>query len=65
MTEEEAKTKWCPMAKTSIDENCIASGCMMWVWDTSPQMLRHQAAAMDVRATRGNLEACGHCGLVR
>ncbi len=47
LTEEEAKTKWCPMARVSVDElpecnrgdndenpwysRCIASACMMWV----------------------------------
>ena len=40
MTEQEAKTKWCPMVKIikveAIDSRrlpyCIASGCMMWLW---------------------------------
>jgi hypothetical protein len=42
MTEEEAKKKWCPMAKqypvgnqsdvTTHSVDCIASGCMMWKW---------------------------------
>lgn len=44
MTEDEAKTKWCPMARVwsgggaafnrKIDEhvNCYGSGCMMWRW---------------------------------
>jgi len=46
MTEEEAKTKWCPMvrvahATTDIAVNraseyshtrCLASECMMWQW---------------------------------
>ena len=34
MTEEEAKTKWCPMTfNTPSGEvcRCIASDCMMWV----------------------------------
>jgi hypothetical protein len=50
MTEEEAKGKWCPMAKVaSIDGDgvnrrhdgapnrgaiCIASSCMAWRWDS-------------------------------
>ena len=44
MTEEEAKTKWCPMSRCAdpensainkpyfedIDNQCMASACMMW-----------------------------------
>ena len=39
MTEEEAKTKWCPMVRAGNEagcnrqdasDKCIASGCMMW-----------------------------------
>lgn len=38
MTEEEAKTKWCPQmypiaqAAPTVTR-CIASGCMAWRWD--------------------------------
>ncbi len=50
MTEEEAKTKWCPMVRINValnaaqgvgafnrdggDFDCIASDCMMWRWNT-------------------------------
>ena len=43
MTEEQAKTKWCPMVRTPAlvvgDDihrhgTCIGSDCMMWRWDT-------------------------------
>ena len=49
MTEAETKTKWCPMARAewgeaAIDRDyggnafdaclCLASGCMVWRWDT-------------------------------
>lgn len=35
MTEEEAKTRWCPMARTGDEhDRCITSSCMMWreIW---------------------------------
>jgi hypothetical protein len=63
MTEDEAKTKWCPMVRApssaienhntginreSADFNCIASACMMWLW---------------VDGLRGARNANGCCGL--
>jgi hypothetical protein len=64
VTEEQAKSKWCPMARerrnplinTAINRSlegygeslCIASGCMMWVWDTDWDT---------------DEESKGHCGL--
>ena len=45
MTEQEARTKWCPMVRANISGNsngafnrdgddcaCIASDCIMWRW---------------------------------
>ena len=44
MTEQEARTKWCPMVRIGRNRyislpdilsdkcKCIASGCMMWRW---------------------------------
>ena len=56
MTENEAKTKWCPMFRSSVEPNgsadnrgimneagchkstlCIASECMAWRWDWTPE----------------------------
>ena len=33
MTEEEAKTKWCPRAHQGEHQPCIASDCMAWRWE--------------------------------
>jgi hypothetical protein len=54
VTEEEAKGKWCPMTvlikrdNALCGEPCIASECMMWVWDTDWDT---------------DEESKGHCGL--
>ncbi len=36
MTEDEAKTKWCPMNRFSYS-NCVGSKCAMWRWDREPE----------------------------
>jgi hypothetical protein len=70
MTEEEAKTKWCPHLRANgsnvlgvkegeiergTDTNCIASDCMMWVSDGT-------ASKEDDPKHYNKL---GHCGLVK
>jgi hypothetical protein len=32
MTEDEAKTKWCPKIEHRGWGKCIGSGCMAWRW---------------------------------
>lgn len=32
LTEQDAKTKWCPLTAGRDSSNCIASGCMAWDW---------------------------------
>ena len=65
MTEEQAKTKWCPMVRVGDGsgcnrnhlfesyDKCIASDCMMWV----PER----------RSKEGSMTVVdgGHCGLRR
>jgi hypothetical protein len=41
MTEQEAKTKWCPLAQICLIPNasaeiqtCAGSNCMMWRWSS-------------------------------
>lgn len=61
MTEDEAKTKWCPAAKgnqqydtnTRIvgEDHCIGSACMWWRWEAE--------AGDDPKSTEGY---CGPAG---
>jgi len=84
VTEEEAKTKWCPHVRSSsygINShgerapkayNCIASGCMMWVQDSSYWAKDGRRVPIDsdefnnyLTPEDGGLETVceGHCGL--
>ena len=67
MTEEEAKTKWCPMVRigdmnaptglnrgNNSNNNCIASDCAMWVWDPKYNAMKEQL-----------VPTSGHCGLIK
>lgn len=62
MTEEEAKTKWCPYAAGCKDLNpqrdrkCIVSDCMMWQW--------HEWK-LDKNQRVTNEGVTGHCGLAK
>jgi hypothetical protein len=76
LTEEEAKTKWCPMARmvTRADNRpagnrnldyhpetlCIASSCMCWRWD-------HSLTVNNPTRTPGSgqtiSKTTGYCGL--
>ena len=59
-SEEDAKTKWCPMARNTFEHqtvNCIASACMAWRW-----------VETHVKDADGNLtvvsgDTHGYCGL--
>jgi len=67
MTEEEAKTKWCPMVRAGNEAgcnrngsegapitNCLASECMWWV---SEKPIKY-----GVPRNGKTEEPCGHCG---
>lgn len=74
MTEEEAKTKWCPMVRfdpegginresPNLVFTCIASCCMMWIWDSHNT---HTLKDGKVADGYGNMQdALGHCGLAK
>ena len=65
MTEEEAKTKWCPMVRGtysnryvseigfSKDQACLASGCALWRWENTSF----------VKGTEEDKHLAGYCGL--
>jgi hypothetical protein len=71
MTEDEAKTKWCPYGRGDNDQNdrgepkyasrCIASDCMAWRWffilDES------MPTGMNAHRTDGDGNWLGYCGL--
>lgn len=81
MTEAEAKTKWCPMARawdggTSAPLSiCIASACAVWVWTdmeyTHDVFIADPSGAVDEEGElKGTVEKHpelrrGACGLTR
>ena len=71
MTEDEAKTKWCPTAGASRfnrqDELCMASGCMAWRRNVAMFDRMTGEPAIPGVAAIGDLEprytSHGYCGL--
>ena len=76
MTEEEAKTKWCPMVRHMVYPNtfdpsggnipheyscCIASDCMMWRWDEKGGHYITKGTGTSSEKTVH--VGTGHCGL--
>ena len=77
MTEEEAKTKWCPHFRVkhyttaaAIPDNtldaecCIASDCMMWTWNTchANTDMTNNGFISPIYETS---DTEGHCGLAK
>lgn len=72
MTEEEAKTKWCPMVKYDLGRavnrdacydnagtHCIGAACMMWRWEVRPHKATYPITEASAKASIGS----GHCGV--
>ena len=77
MTENEAKTKWCPMvrfgtASCNSDPQtqrnnyegycCIASECMWWVWDRTPEQYKNHL--IEGGSDMPWAKPSGHCGAI-
>ena len=73
MTEEKAKTKWCPMVDPkAAPDRCIASDCMMWKQDSSYWAKDGMRIKLEDYANSRTPEedglttiSEGHCGLTR
>lgn len=72
MTEEEAKTKWCPFPRNEKDfavhgTRCLASQCMAWRWDMvrNPDYTTYAAVGLTPDPTPQYIHSKehGHCGL--
>lgn len=78
MTEDEAKTKWCPFARDSetagnrsqaapdkIHFPCIASACMAWRWTGRTEIGRegYYGDEVMIRYEASVRGGDGHCGL--
>lgn len=70
MTEDEAKTKWCPMVRAesatrhlvdgSVEANCIGSACMMW---RTPAIKLNGLTMSEIDDLQNISADNGYCGL--
>lgn len=59
MTEDEARTKWCPLAEQAASSSrCIASECAAWRWQQSPEQTQLEKD-LGLEESR----SYGYCGL--
>ena len=72
MTEDEAKTKWCPMVRAGNEagcnrkdatDKCIASDCMMWRTSCTRYFDKGKYYDRDETGTGQWVETGGYCGL--
>ena len=72
-TEEQARTKWCPLRESAgcFNFNCIASECMMWDWKGLREASGNERTGFtpinlvrDGRLNTGEV-GIGDCGLKR
>jgi len=74
MTEDEAKTKWCPMvrvhylnpidilknARAEAESRCIGSACMAWRWKLAPNASKK---FLSMHGYTSDAPENGYCGL--
>lgn len=62
MTEQEAKTKWCPAAKIPLGSLCIGSPCMAFRWLPVPVKVVGNSIAAEWPAPPPTEGFCGLAG---
>jgi len=78
MTEDEAKTKWCPFVRMSPQSainnrgdnhpnagnvKCIGSDCMAWQWNQGKDNVRQYVDDNGLLIVESGREGMGYCGL--
>lgn len=67
MNEDEAKTKWCPARRQTLDAFCIGTRCMAWRWnghvDRATGRLLQGLTDIERNESDDHVAAVGFCGL--